>query len=194
MSVFLVDNPRQARVWLNEFPKIDLQESGFRQERLSGSGKRQRRVSKAAIEVCFQTGARFRYGLLGAEFLEEGSNDLVIQVPTQATNRIISEISLADGVDQVRCGIPSWAIDGIFAATLESPDILALGNGYLRYTIGAYGEIGSSVSVFANLARSVVECLMLEESGPASAVESIIRYMVNTWNNSTRQSLFERRL
>ena len=115
----------------------------------------------ATLEVLIPRGARFIYGLLGADFSPNDSRELTIQVSSSTVFVPITDWSLARGLDSVRTGIPPWAAHDILnAASIAAADF---GSGLLRFSIGAFGEIGSNVWVFRNLTKAVVALLLIEE-------------------------------
>jgi hypothetical protein len=161
MSIIAIAAPYKAKAkfWIDELPDLPATSSDVVEERrqIAYSPTNQKDF-RAAIEVLIPLGGRFIYGLLASEYFRNTStNELVVQVANCAPGPIITESSLARGLDAVESGIPVWASNEILKTAFEAAEGQRLGAGYLRFASGAHGKIGSNIWVFGGLARALVE-------------------------------------
>lgn len=170
--------PPRARAWLGELPRPRAESPRIVQKGRRGVHHRPPRsnATMAAVEVFIPRGARFIYGLLAGEFVPSDSEELVVEVASAQTGDTITDWSLARGLDTVKAGIPTWAVEDILNSALEAAETQAIGPGCLRFPSGAYGAIGSSAWVFQGLTKIVVTLLSGDDrSLSAEELSSLLR-------------------
>jgi hypothetical protein len=156
---------RRARVWIAELPQWC---SEFEQ-RPDYSALRKSVVPTvrklagtqlAVVEVFVPRGPRADYGALGAQFVPDDTDSLVIQVPKSGLDagNLLAD-SLAASSDTVRIGLPKEYSQAVLAGTLNCEALVSLGSGELTFLCAAHGEIGSSPWVFSKLACIIVQLL-----------------------------------
>ena len=171
--------PPRARVWLGELPSLPTGLSQVLQREIQLHQPPRSSRSMAAIEIFIPYGGRFSYGLLGGEFTPSDSKQLVVQVTSGEGGQIITDRSLARGLDVVRNGLPPWVAEEILSAASENVEIQTLGPGCLRF-LGAHGEIGSSRWVFRGLANAVISLITMDSSLSEVELWSILRRHFST--------------
>ncbi len=152
----------KARIWLDTLPHCDDEASEvmWRQQKAQPLGST--RESGAAVELCLPTGGMIRYGLLGALFLPDGSDQLVIRVPFSKREGLPFSDSLASRLDTVWKGLPDEFAESVLHSSLNTDTIQSLGAGKLRFCCAAHGELGSSIWIFSALSRIVVKLLCID--------------------------------
>lgn len=115
----------------------------------------------AAVEMIIPSAGRALYGLLGAEFVSDRSNKLLVKVAVSeaVSEDVEAEIdwSLASSIDKVCAGLPVEYADSVFDGVVHAGEIL--GSGVLFFNCAAHGEIGSSPQMFRQLALKVVRLI-----------------------------------
>ncbi len=174
MALIEVKSRFEARLWLDEAPPVPRTAGRLVLERsfaISGPA-RLRSSHLIAIEVFIPLGARFSYGLLGAAF-DPGETTLTANAVVTDHPQETWESSLAHPLDLIRIGIPEWATTAILDS-ISDFDAEQLGGGRLSFNWGAYGEIGSSVSVFARLTKAITQVLTMREPAVETAFQSLL--------------------
>ena len=167
--------PPKARAWIGELPNIPCRAAEYIEKRVAVSWATRAKRSTAALEVFIPRGGTWKYGLLGCEFVPNGSKELVVQVTSSEAGQTITDWSLAQGLDAVKSGLPPWAAEEILSAASENGEAQALGPGWLRFPIGAYGEIGSSKWVFRCLANAVISLVSMDGPLSEAGLSSILK-------------------
>lgn len=160
---------RRARVWSAELPawcrefkqyptQLVLSDSVFPTvQTLEGT-------RLAAVEVFVPRGPKADYGALGAEFIPNSMNSLVVRVPVSAQPRStpLAE-SLAGRSDMAWIGLPAEYSRPVLVGALRCGALTLLGSGELTFRCAAHGEVGSSPWVFSKLACVIVQLLAWSE-------------------------------
>jgi hypothetical protein len=178
MSIIGLKSPYSARVWLDELPSLRSESHHILEKKLQVSRSvGTRNVRMAAIEVFIPRGGRFIYGLLGVEFAAtDSAAELLVQVSCSQTGDVISDWSLARGLDVVKAGIPPWAAEEILSAAIDFAEAESVGPGCLRLALGAHGELGSNRWVFRGLANAVTSLVSSEDRSLAEEqVSSVLQ-------------------
>jgi len=123
---------------------------------------------KVMIEILTPLGGRFLYGCLGAIFERNNSGKLVLKVSISTESERQLNTSLASSLDIVRVGIteeyaPS-IIEGARLKLQESGVREIFGSGEISFSLGAFGEIGSSKAFFHDLAYGVIEVIVRDKA------------------------------
>ncbi len=161
---------KKARVWSDSIPDLRYPVMEW-VERVVAAQSRGRSTSRCvAVELWLVTGPRALYGLLGAEFIPDSSEQLRVQVALSATPqynlgmRIGAEEgiawSLAVWTDDVRIGLPEEYVRGIWDGIAEAGTVL--GSGTLTFQWAAHGAIGSSQALFGRITRCLVQLLAVD--------------------------------
>jgi hypothetical protein len=110
------------------------------------------RYQGIVVELSIPRGARVEYGLLGAILLPSPESAIQFQISHEG---IVWSDSLVVGVDEVRTGLPHEYRESIAsAAGAALKDSNARGT--ILFNCAAHGAVGSSASVFARLATTLV--------------------------------------
>jgi hypothetical protein len=133
----------RARIWLQTLPNWVTEQSEVTERRLVTEAPRMSRPASAAVEIVLP-GPKCRYGALGATFVPDGTNTLVLRVLHSATMGALITDSLVGRIDMVHQGLLTEYVPGILddahtAATVTVA--LALGPGVLSFSCAAHGEI-----------------------------------------------------
>jgi hypothetical protein len=74
----------RARIWLNELPRWEYTATRVAERGLRASGLRDDTSTCLAVEMAVHIGPMIQYGALGATFLPERRNDLLVRVLVSA--------------------------------------------------------------------------------------------------------------
>ncbi|MBD2500495.1 hypothetical protein [Anabaena azotica] len=147
--------------------------------------------TEVMIEILAPLGARFLYGCLGAMFMPNNSGKLVLTVCISTESEPQLDNSLASSLDVVRNGIIEEYASSIFEGAklkLQENGISNIfGSGEVYFRWGAFGEIGSSIAFFHDLAYAVIQ-LMVNDKGQSdnikSPVKNFLEQSLSTANNN----------
>jgi len=154
----------RARVWIDELPSVEplSSDSSWRQEGFA-SAKRKTFHKRVVVEFFQPFGATFHYGLLGAEFHANTSDELVVAVSIDALSPRIPYIdSLAAKVDEVEVGSTPEYAEAVLTSLRHQPAEL-LPSGQLKFTFMAHSAVGSARIVFEKLTSAVIRLLVRGE-------------------------------
>jgi len=161
MIEFELANHGRARVWIDELPPVEplSSDASWRQESIDGA-KKQAFHKRVVVELFQPFGATFHYGLLGAEFQANASDELVVTVSVDTSNPKIPYVdSLASKVDEVVVGSTHEYAESILTSLRHQPSEL-LPRGQLKFTFMAHSAVGSARIVFEKLASAVIRLLV----------------------------------
>jgi len=155
------DNLYKSRVWLDEIPSrieypIQVIEIDVCANTQTDIIKR-----KVAIERYTPKGARYYYGLIGAEFMKSRSSSLKVQVSV-GESLVYSGGSLVSHMEVVGWGLleeyaPS-IIDSIYKHRFKY-----IGGGYLNICCGAYSMVGTFNGLISNLTADLIKIMDSED-------------------------------
>jgi hypothetical protein len=173
MHSFALSRHRRANVWLDEAPPADFTASSMvtRMVMPKVVVHPSRRI--AGIEINIPHGPRASYALLGAELVDSDVDGLEVIVSVGAEGLPFAP-SLALKSDDVKIGMLDEYADAVVAGIgrlAESSGLPA--NVSLRFRWAAYGLVGSSPSVFADVSGFVARLLTLPKDASERQVEAL---------------------
>ncbi len=148
---------RKVRIWINELPPAKYEI--FQTIRCILRAERTMKIERtcAAIELLVPRGGRIEYGLLGAEFAANRSNEVTIEVGISDPAPPPYCDSLAASVDQVRLGLTvDFAQSVVEGATCAQEKFECLPSGVLLFNCAAHGAVGSNRFIFRGLGAAAV--------------------------------------
>lgn len=170
MNRIFLSKERVARIWLDDAPVHKDFNSLLA---ASATQKKENavylRYQKVKIELLLPLGGRFLYGLLGCELSLYDQTKRRVELQLQNGGDIFAQ-SLAQDLDIVHSGLPvgfeNSVLDEAGACMSElDPESKFC----VSFYDAAYGEVGSSISIFKRLCRAAISVVvMLNCSGSAS--------------------------
>lgn len=150
----------KARIWLNESPPIRCVGSLQNILTLPATQKLVLQTS-AAIELFVPLGGRFRYGLLGGEFLSSLESKLELQIAVPSSSLVVyGDSLLSAALDGPLIGLPEEYVEAVTSGICSAGRRMGgLASGKLIITQGVYSDVGSSPITFKQLA-DVLACLL----------------------------------
>lgn len=130
-------------------------------------------MTRVTLEAFVPLGAMAQYGLLGVCFEPTGDKVLRIEVPYSNEAGGSWPDSLAEGVDDVRLGLPSEFAKVVLDAAADSAS-RRFPPGSLRIVEAAHGMVGSSPNFFRRVIICVLE-LMHERHLEDSDMAALLR-------------------
>jgi hypothetical protein len=169
----------RVRLWMGELPEIRSKcdrpvALSFPAEPRSDANPR-----SVAVEILVNTGPRWLYALLGAEFTPHDAVTLDVTICSDDELGQTFENAMALPSEEVRVGLlPEYT--GAIAAALArySADMRALGAGGLVFRCAAHGKYGSCESLFSGLGAVILSLLPADSSVSDELVRDIIRTRV----------------
>lgn len=167
----------KARIWLEDWPDWQYKVAKVAERRHEAHDRAMSTKLHAALELFIPVGGRIHYGALGADYIHEQEEQLVIQVLTSTEEGEQVSDSLAGKLDVVRSGLPQEFAQAILENAMIVNENQLLGKGTLRFCCAAYGQVGSSSWIFGVLTRIVVKLLLLDrQSSSEEHLLELIRY------------------
>lgn len=115
------------------------------------------------IELLIPLGGRFLYGLLGAEASGSLAADLSLIAYSLTAADAVFDDSLAGTLDSVRWGLPAEFVDAVLDGASAGIDKYGMPAAEtIHFNVAAFGEVGSTISVFQRLASMIVALLIRE--------------------------------
>ena len=152
----------EAHVWLDDLPDWQYEATKVAERRQEAQNMKTSARRYAALELFLPIGGRIHYGALGAEFVPEQQEQLVIQVLISTSEGEPVSASLAEKVDVVRAGLPQEFAQAILENAMMVDENQLLGTGTLRFCRAVHGRDGSSPWIFGVLTRVIVKLLILD--------------------------------
>ena len=156
---------RKMRVWLGELPPLKYPVVDSVERTIKAINSQIYNRKYAAIEMFIPKGGRAIYGLLGAEFQPQLSQEILVQVAVSETATQQLDWLLASSLDRTYMGLPSEYCQSVLSGALTGAEIL--GSGLLHINCAAHGEVSSSPRIFNHLASTLVKLL-------ASNIQSVL--------------------
>ncbi len=154
---------RKARIWLNESAPFAFRADGTMKHTFTETERHEQKSLSIAIEVLIPKGARFAYGALGGRFVSGETGELRVSVGITSNNGAQLGNSLASLLDDVRIGLPEEYGKGVVEGVSNvHSELGGLPSGELYFEQAAYGEIGSSKSVFRELGCTITKLVSLK--------------------------------
>jgi hypothetical protein len=173
MHSFALSRHRRANGWLDEAPPADFTASSTvtRVVRPKVVVHATRRI--AGVEINIPHGPRASYALLGADLVESDVDGLEVIVSVGAKGPPFAP-SLALKPDDVKTGL----LDEYAGAVVTGIERVAESGGLpanvsLRFRWAAYGLVGSSPSVFADVSGFVARLLILPKDASERQVDAL---------------------
>ena len=154
----------RARIWLNELPCWEYPATRVAERRLRASRLRDDTSTCLAVEMAVHTGPMLQYGALGATFLPERRDDLLVRVLVSAEPGQRFPVPLAGPSETARIGLPEEYIQSLLEDIAQFEELSALGTGVLSFERALYGEVGSSKRFFQRISHAVVCLLCLKQA------------------------------
>lgn len=186
MKLAMGMSSRHVWVWRGALPDAQYEPVSVLSLRLPAASSASTVASQAAAELRQISGPRSIYGLLGTEFVPNGTAELAIEVATSGADNPGEE-----GARWIRPGSARWTGEfiglpneygaAVLEAARDAPDVAHLGAGTLRFDRAAYHHVDSNSATYARLARIVVRLLLpsaeaLSESDLVDFVREAMRY------------------
>jgi hypothetical protein len=178
MQNIKLDHHVQAHVWIDERQQIICPRTETISKELAKGLTKKSPNKRGGLEILMPAGARFFYGLLGAEFIPNDSGSFLLEVLIATNQENIYEQSIASKLDQVRVGLPSEYSQSVIEGAIESLNETTLarfGSGVLTFDQAAHGKVGSSNIFFRHIATTVIQLLMIERSSNTQEVTQIVK-------------------
>ena len=178
MQKIELDFHSKAYIWMDSNPGIIYSASEVLTKEVCTDLPRKSDRKQAALEILIPVGARFLYGLLGAEFIPNDSGKFSLEVLLSTNNASIFQQSIASELDLVRVGLPREYSQSVVEGALQSlnnKSLETLGCGVLQFNQAAHGEIGSSNKFFCQIAGTVVQLLTLNPVEDEKALAEIVK-------------------
>jgi ethanolamine utilization microcompartment shell protein EutS len=174
MHSFALSRHRRANVWLDEAPPADFAASSTvtRMVMPKVVVHPSRRI--AGVEINITHGPKASYALLGAELVESNVDGLEVIVSVGAKGLPFAP-SIALKPDDVKTGLLDEYAGAVVAGIERVAESSALpANVSLRFRWAAYGLVGSSSSVFADVSGFVARLLTLPKDASDQQVEALL--------------------
>lgn len=159
MITYALSKERRVRVWINESPANLMPDFDHVSHcrRISSQNIRPLIRKCVVIEVFIPLGGRFLYGLLGGEAIDCLYQDFnLVAFEMVATDSVFNG-SLAGDLDIVSWGLPNEYIDSVLDGACIGIEKYGLPDAAtIQFHLAAFGEIGSTVSIFRRLAIIII--------------------------------------
>ena len=150
----------KARIWLNELPSWDYEVTHVVEHHLPAYGMHSGGVRCVAVERVRYV-AQIMYGALGATFVPEPREDLLVQVLVSTDQGQLHQGPLVARSETARLGFPNEYVKCLLNGVIQSEYTQLLGTGTLSFCRAIHGEVGSSINFFEIVSRTVVRLLCL---------------------------------
>ncbi len=172
MNILQLSRHGKARVWFRR-ETADLVPSGIIRETVPSQPAGTVRAATLALEVYVPRGGRADYGLLGFSFTPDHHDALEIGVPFTEAAGVSWSDALANGVDDVRLGLPKEYAVAVLggAATFATS---RLPSGSIAAVEAAHGLIGSSPDFFRRIAVAALTLMVEEHNGDEEKMKSLV--------------------
>lgn len=174
MNRIILSKGRVARIWLDDAPM----HSNFNSLVIAGANQKKRnaahlRCQKVKVELLLPLGGRFLYGLLGCELSLYDQTRQRIELQIQNGKSILTN-SLAQSIDIVHSGLPEEFENSVLdeaGACLSKLDVESEFS--VSFYDAAYGEIGSSISIFRRLCRIAISVIIMLNNSDSASFDDI---------------------
>jgi hypothetical protein len=153
----------RARIWFHELPHWEYPAIRVAERRLQASGRQNGTSTCLAVEMAVHTGPMIQYGALGAAFLPEHRDNLLIRVLISAEPGEPFPLPLAGRTELAHIGLPEEYIPNVLEDIAQFEELSELGTGILSFERAVYGEVGSSRRFFRRLSHAIVRLLCLKQ-------------------------------
>lgn len=166
MQLDMGASSRRIWIWRGELPDAQYEPVSVLSLRLPAASSASTAASQAAVELRQIAGPHSNYGLLGAEFVPNGTAELAIEVATSGAYTRDDEEGTRWILPSSRpwtgeiVGLPTEHGKAVLAAARNAPNVAQLGGGTLHFDRAAYHRVDSNDNTYARLARIVVRLLM----------------------------------
>lgn len=179
MKALKLSKERSARVWIDENPPIgtSVNNSRVSHRAIKIQEVRPLKHKIVTIELLVPLGGRFLYGLLGCEVMGERTSPLDVVVETSVEVKSEFFESLAGNIDTVWSGISDEYTDAILdGASMGASKFGVPPVGQIKFCFGAYGEIGSTGSIFERLGMAAMALLTSSDN---MSIEEVLEHAIS---------------
>jgi hypothetical protein len=151
---------RKIRVWEGELPNVLYSPAEIKKTSFPVSFKSINKNIKIGIEIASVVGPRTLYGLLGATFDSSDAGILKFEVCSSFGHEALLEDSLITNhsIDLIHVGLLNEYADAVNESIASSESTLEkIGSGKIVFNHAAYGDIGSSPSIFRKLTDVILK-------------------------------------
>jgi hypothetical protein len=149
---------RHARVWIEELPDAAYPAIKVLTHTIAAGAASRNILRLAAIEVFVPLGPRWMYGLLGGQFSQDSTGQLIVDVGVSTPNGRSFPDSLAMKGEEVRVGLPAEYAQSVLAGVdLAETELKTLAPGKLSISCATHGTIGSSQAIYKHLSATLVK-------------------------------------
>jgi len=147
----LEKGPRRIRVWQDELPCTFASSEVLKQKISSTKRGSSGPAISIAVEMSLFTSPRFQYGLLGASFRPEESDDLLVSIAIMEAKGQPFRESIGWKRDNCYWGLPTEYAGAVLKAVTSCKPLT--GAGKLDFHCAAHAEISSNQVIFACLGQ-----------------------------------------
>ena len=162
---YTLSKERQVRIWFPAPPENTIVSlaSISACRKIEHLNSRPITRHSVAIELLIPLGGRFLYGLLGAEASGALATELSLITYKLTDEGTVFTDSLAGTLDLVRWGLPGEYVNAVLDGASAGIDKYGMPAAEtIRFHVAAFGEVGSTASVFQRLASMIVALLIGE--------------------------------
>lgn len=157
MFQYVLENGLKANIWLNHFPAIIKE---VKDELLVEGDTKTYTNSKQLVVELFIPRSHNNYALLGIDFISDRENKVKIKMGIENQQKRKNDHSLALSFDTVMWGILEEYKQGVMDSVHIFLQNGELPSGTIHYNIAAYGEIGSSQTMFKIVSNILLSLLI----------------------------------
>lgn len=151
----------RARIWLNELPDWSYEAALVAECQLPAHRMRNENTRYAGVEMFIPAGGMVMYGGLGAIFVPEQTENLLVQVLVSADQGKLFHGMFAVESEITYIGFPKEYSEGLLESVAQFAGTQKLGTGRLSFCRAIHGEVGSSINLFQIVSRAVIRLLCL---------------------------------
>lgn len=159
MIRYVLQNGLKANIWVNDFPAIIKEVKG---ELLVEGEAEAITNSKQLVVELFIPRSHNNYALLGIDFISNNEKKVKIKMSIENQQELKNDSSLALSFDTVTWGILEEYKQGVIDSFNMFLQNRKLPSGIINYNIAAYGEIGSSQTMFKTVNNILLSLLINE--------------------------------
>lgn len=154
----LSKNHKKCRVWLNDSPEMHFNVIEKIEETFCPNVSYLEEEKRIIIELSLPRNCS-NYAMLGVLYIPNESGLLNVQVNISDFEDTVFIENIACSSEKVFFGIPKEFAPGILNFIRHNTSSLKLPSGKLVFEIGAYGLVGSSISIFSTITEILLKLL-----------------------------------
>lgn len=160
MFKYVLENGLKANIWVNNFPTIIKE---VKDELLVEGDTETYANSKQLVVELFIPRSHNNYALLGIDFRSDHENKVKVKMSIENQQKLKNDHSLALSFDTVMWGILKEYKQGVIDSLHTFLQNRELPSGTINYNIAAYGEVGSSQTMF-EIVSNILLLLLVNEN------------------------------